>query len=80
MILGAFLLVLLLVSIRLILGPTAPDRVVALDAAGTVLIFILALVSYLYNEWYLVDIALVYAFLSFVAVIVISRYIRGDWQ
>ena len=80
MILAAFLVIFLLVSIRLILGPTAPDRIVALDAAGTVLIFILALISYLYQEWYLIDIALVYAFLSFVTVILISRYLRGDWQ
>ncbi|MFH1786467.1 MAG: monovalent cation/H+ antiporter complex subunit F [archaeon] len=80
MMLEAVIVILVLAAIRAVIGPTVPDRVVSLDSVGSIMIFILAFIAYAYKEWYLVDIALVYAFLSFVAVIAISRYLRGDWS
>ncbi len=63
--------------IRLIAGPTAFDRVVGLDTLNiiiTAIVVVLALM--LKNEMYL-DIAIVYAILSFVETILFARFLEG---
>ena len=63
--------------IRLIAGPTAFDRVVGLDTLNIIItatIVLLALV--LKNELYL-DIAIVYAVLSFLETILFARFLEG---
>ena len=68
---------LLLSLIRLWLGPTTPDRVVAADALAVITTPALAwLASTLDNPIYL-DVALVYGALSFVGVVAIARAIEG---
>ena len=63
--------------IRLLVGPTAFDRVVGLDTLNviiTAVVVLLALV--LKNELYL-DIAIVYAILSFLETILFARFLEG---
>ncbi|MBT3319366.1 MAG: cation:proton antiporter [Clostridia bacterium] len=63
--------------IRLIAGPTAFDRVVGLDTLNIIItatVVLLALV--LKNELYL-DIAIVYAVLSFLETILFARFLEG---
>jgi multicomponent Na+:H+ antiporter subunit F len=61
------------ILVRAILGPRFTDRIVAIDAIcslGTVLIVIL---SFLFDDSGLLDVALVYAMVGFLAVVVLSK-------
>lgn len=70
--------ILILISlVRVILGPTVPDRVVALDAINILTIALLVVIGIVSREIVYVDVAIVYAMLSFVSVLYISRYIEG---
>jgi len=64
-------------AIRFIKGPTAGDRAVALDTITTIGVAGLVLVAYLFQRFVYVDVALVYAVLGFIGVIVIARYLEG---
>ena len=71
-------LALLLALTRLLLGPTAPDRVVASDTLSVITtIGIVGLALVLGNPLYL-DVALVYGVLAFVAIVAIARAIEGN--
>ncbi len=68
----------LLVSFfRIIKGPTVGDRFIALDAATTIATALLALLGVVYGREWLIDVAVIYALLSFVAVIAVARYLEG---
>jgi multisubunit Na+/H+ antiporter MnhF subunit len=72
--LGAALLIALL---RLVLGPSAPDRVVAADTLTVITtIAIVGLAVLFANPLYL-DVALVFGVLAFVGVVAIARAIEG---
>jgi multicomponent Na+:H+ antiporter subunit F len=62
---------------RAIAGPTNPDRVVALDALNTLVVALMILLSAVYDSVVMVDVAIVYAALSFVGTIFIARYLEG---
>ena len=69
---------LLLGLLRMVLGPKAPDRVVAADTLSVITaISIVALAFVTQNPLYL-DVALVYAVLAFVAVVAIARAVEGN--
>jgi len=78
----AFLLItlgtLLLICIaRIILGPTASDRIVGLDATNTLAIALLVVLGVVFREIIYVDVAIVYALLSFVSTLYVSKYLEG---
>ncbi|MBL3648349.1 Na(+)/H(+) antiporter subunit F1 [Bacillus vallismortis] len=62
--------------IRVIKGPTVPDRVVALDAIGINLIAITALVSILLNTNAFLDIILLLGILAFIGTIAFSKFLE----
>lgn len=62
--------------IRAALGPRFTDRVVAVNLIGTVAILILCILSYFLEASYLVDVAILYALLNLVAVVVLCRIAR----
>ena len=64
------------VLIRLILGPTIPDRLVALDTVNTILIVIMVILGAAFKEVLLIDVAIVYALLSFITTLFIAKYIE----
>jgi multicomponent Na+:H+ antiporter subunit F len=71
-------LAVLLATVRLLRGPTAPDRVVAADTLSVITTAGLGwLASALESPIYL-DIALVYGALSFVGVVALARVLEGD--
>lgn len=78
--LAILLLALAMAVARAAIGPTVPDRVVALDAMSYVIISIICYLAVVWERWYLIDIALVYALLSFIATVVAARYLRGDFR
>ena len=61
--------------VRAVLGPKLTDRIVAVNMTGIKSILLIVMVSVFIGESYLVDVALVYALLSFLAVIVFTRYV-----
>ena len=78
--LGVLTLLALACLIRCILGPRISDRVLAINQIGTITVIMVALTVLLLGEGYLADIALVYAMLSFLAVILLSKVYTGIYQ
>jgi len=65
-------------AVRLVLGPTAPDRVIALDTVNTLVIASMVILGVVYSEIIFVDVAIVYGLLSFVSTLYIAKYIGGE--
>ena len=63
--------------IRVIRGPTAPDRVVGLDTVNTIVITSMVIIGAAYNEIIIIDVAIVYALLSFISTLFIAKYLEG---
>jgi multicomponent Na+:H+ antiporter subunit F len=67
---------LLLALYRFVKGPTTADRVIAFDVLTIVGITAIALLALLEGRGIYLDVALVYALLSFLGVIVVARYLE----
>ena len=63
--------------LRFVKGPSAADRVVALDTMSVIITASLVLLGALFQRFIYVDVALIYGVLGFIGVIVIARYIEG---
>ena len=57
-------------------GPTAADRVVAINVITTKITILIALVTVITNQDAFIDVALTYAMISFIATISVSKYIE----
>ncbi len=64
-----------LTLIRMLLGPTIPDRVVALDAMTTTTAGAMVVYGVITRQVVFIDVALVYAVLSYIATLYIARYL-----
>lgn len=62
---------------RAVKGPTVADRIIAINMTGTVTIALILFLALLLKEGYLADIALIYALLSFLAVVLLCRIYIG---
>ena len=65
-----------IVLIRLFLGPTLYDRVLALNAFGTLAVLMISIVGFLFGRPEFLDIALLYALLNFIGTIAILKFFR----
>ena len=65
----------MLTLIRLLLGPTIPDRAVALDSMTTTTAGAMILYGVITKQAVFIDVALVYAVLSYIATLYIARYL-----
>ena len=78
---GGAIIVLILIMfaglIRAIRGPEIADRIVAVNMLGTLTIMIICILSLWQSESYLLDVALIYAMISFLAVVVLTRVYLG---
>lgn len=68
---------LLLCLIRAVIGPRIADRLVSVNMMGTVIMCIIVILGVVMNEGYLADIALIYAMISFLAVVVLTKVYTG---
>lgn len=75
-----FALLLMLCLLRAIRGPRIADRLVAVNMMGTMVMVIIAILAQLLGEGYLVDICLIYAMISFLAVIVLTKVYTGVYM
>jgi multisubunit Na+/H+ antiporter MnhF subunit len=71
-------LAIVLATIRLLLGPTAGDRIVAADTLAVITTAGLAGIAAWFSNPLYLDVALVYGTLAFVGVIALARAIESD--
>ena len=67
-----------LTFIRLAMGPTLPDRVIAIDLIGVVLVCMLVLMAGVTAQQAFLDVAMVIALISFVGTVAYARYIERE--
>ncbi len=74
---GVLLITFMLICLfRLMAGPTVPDRVVALDTINTLVVAGMILLGAAFEEVIYIDVAIVYALLSYIATLYIAKYIE----
>ncbi len=66
--------------IRAIRGPRLTDRIISGNMIGTMTIISIALLSVLLKESYLLDVCLIYAMVSFIGVIVLTKVYMGVYR
>lgn len=65
--------------IRLIKGPSVPDRVVALDAIGISLISIVALLSLIFETEFFLEVIMLMSILAFIGTAAFAKFLeRGE--
>ncbi len=64
---------------RFIKGPSAADRVVAFDVINVIAIAGIVFAALAEGRGIYLDVALVYALLSFLGVVVVARYLEGGF-
>lgn len=62
--------------IRILKGPTSPDRAVGLDTFCTVTTALLVVLAYVFQRSIYLDVSLVYAVLTFVGSVAIARFLE----
>ncbi len=65
-----------LAAVRGVLGPTGPDRAVALDAVTIVSVSLMAAIALMAGRSIYLDVALVYALVSFLGIVALARYME----
>jgi len=65
-----------IVLIRLFLGPTPSDRLVGLDTLNTLVVASMVILGAAFDQVTYIDVAIVYALLSFVTTLFIAKYIE----
>ena len=68
----------LLAMVRLLKGPTSADRVVALDAINTLVVAAMIVLGVVFHQFIFIDVAIIYALLSFVGTLYIAKYLGGE--
>ena len=71
---------LLFCLIRAVVGPRIADRLVAVNMITTLVTVMIAILAVLKGEGYLIDICLIYAMISFLAVVVLTRIYTGVYR
>ena len=75
--LGVLLLSSALCMIRVVFGPTAADRAVAIDILGILIVGFCAILSIPTGRSWYMDIGIAWALQSFIATIALAKYLEG---
>ncbi|KUG07146.1 membrane bound hydrogenase, mbhb subunit [hydrocarbon metagenome] len=67
-----------LCMVRLFLGPTPADRAVSLDTINTLTVAALIILGVIFRQIIFIDVAIVYALLSFVSTLYIAKFLGGE--
>lgn len=67
-----------LTFIRLVRGPTLPDRVIALDLIGVLVVCMLVVMAASTAQRAFLDVAMVAALISFVGTVAYARYLERE--
>jgi len=60
---------------RAIKGPSNADRLIAINVIGTKTIVLMTMISVLFGKKFYEDVVIVYALISYLATVVISKYV-----
>ena len=74
---GALFLCCFMCIYRIGRGPTAPDRAVAIDILGIVIVGFCALMAVVTGKDFYINIAITWALLSFIGTIGLAKYLEG---
>ena len=66
----------LLSFLRMLVGPTASDRAVAVDTITTTVVSSLVLLGFIFQRYVYLDVSLVYSVLSFVGLVALARFLE----
>ena len=66
--------------VRAIRGPRIADRVIAANMIGTLVVITICILAFMMGEGYLVDIAMIYTMLSFLAVVLLTKVYMGIYR
>lgn len=72
----AVLATMALALVRALVGPTVYDRIVAVNVFGTKTVLVVALVTYITGHADLIDVALVYALINFIAIVTVLKLVK----
>jgi multicomponent Na+:H+ antiporter subunit F len=67
-----------LAFVRLVRGPTLPDRVIAIDLMGVLIVCLLVVVAASTAQQAFLDVAIVIALISFVGTVAYARYLERE--
>lgn len=73
-------IMIILCLVRAIIGPRIADRIVATNMMGTMVMVVIGILAVMLEEGYLADICIIYAMISFLAVIVLTKVYMGVYQ
>ncbi|UCF49443.1 MAG: hypothetical protein JSU91_06775 [Thermoplasmatales archaeon] len=76
-VLGLLILSITLCIIRVLIGPTAPDRVVGLGTINTLVIVSMIAFGMATSSFIYFNVAIVYALLSYISTLFIAKYLEG---
>ena len=62
---------------RIARGPTAPDRTVAIDILGTLVVGFCCVMALVTRKDYYINIAIAWALISFVGTLALAKYLEG---
>lgn len=71
----AVLVTMILVLVRALKGPTVFDRILAVNAFGTLTVVLIAVIGFVQGRPEFLDLALVYALINFIGTIAVTKFI-----
>ncbi len=73
---GIILVALLLIFVRFVKGPTLANRIIAFDTLTVGSLGLIALIAVFEQRQLYLDVNIIYGLLSFIAVVVVGKYIQ----
>ncbi len=73
---AAVIITMAMALLRALKGPTVFDRILAVNAIGTLTVLLIALYGFLTERPEFLDIALVYTLINFIGTVAVSKFIR----
>ena len=76
---GALILVAtsLILSYRVLFGPTLADRIVGRNTVTTMVVVVLAIFGFIMNEYFFLDLAIVLLMVNAVGGLILAKYMEG---
>lgn len=73
---AAVLVAMFLALVRACLGPTVYDRILAVNAIGTLVVILIAVFGFLTGRPEFTDLALIYALINFIGTVAVTKYVK----
>ncbi len=74
---GVLMFASLLCLYRIAKGPTAPDRTIAIDILGTLVVGFCCIMAISTEQEYYMNIAIAWALISFIGTLALAKYLEG---